>query len=99
MNQVEKCFVTSISSDRDGPWPDPRMLLTHIKKRAQPSHDLGIFDPNRWDFFWHDESKKIIREIFQNQTNDGWPESKSFDLDFFWIFLSTLCDSLVIKAH
>jgi len=54
---------------RDGPWPDPSILLTRSKLEADPPLTQVLFDPTRSDFFLTKKKKLknlvFLGEIFQ----------------------------------
>jgi len=79
---------------RDGPWPDPSLLLTRSKTRLWPRYFLtrpwrDLFDPKGKKL----KNLTLLGENFQIQTQtiNGWPNpshqkltrpvSKIFDLD------------------
>jgi len=68
------CMGLGLAWPRDGPWPDPSLLLTLSKNEA---------DPLTWpeDTFLDPKGKKLknltfLGEIFQTQTQtiNGWPD-------------------------
>jgi len=62
---------------RDGPWPDPSILLTRSKYEANRYLTLVLFDPTQCNFFLLEGEKieklRFFGEIFLTQTKGGWP--------------------------
>jgi len=90
---------------KDGPWPDPSILLTRSKVEGWPVFDSGTFWPDLQRFYLtRSEKLGFLGEIFQTQTQtkDGWPNltwhgSKFFDPDPSLVHTLTMLAKSLMK--